>query len=1075
MEGIIKQSGLPGEFKFIFRSILQMNIIQFIISSLRKPVTIVVIVIAIFFFAVVSIRSMPIDIFPKLGTPTIYVAQTYGGLSAEQLEGFVTSYYEYHFLYVTGIKSVESKTIQGITLLKLNFYEGTDMGQATGEVVSMVNRARAFMPPGTVSPFVTRFDGGSVPVGQLVFSSSTRSLSEVQDLALFKVRPMFSTLPGVSAPPPFGGNQRTVLIKADLNKLRSYQVSPEELVTAVAQGNTITPAGNLRIGDKMLITPQNTVVDNIQDLGNIPLKAGSGPTVFVHDLAQVSNGADITTGYALINGKRSVYIPVTKRADASTWDVVQKVKAALPDMQAAIPADIKVSYEFDQSGYVINSLKSLMTEGILGALLTGLMVLLFLGDWRGSLIVVLTIPIALLTAIICLKLFGQTINIMTLGGLALAIGILVDEATVTIENIHHHQEKGEPKGRAILEACREIAFPKLLILLCILAVFFPAVFMSGIPKAMFLPLSLAVGLAMIASFLLSQSFVPVIANWLYKDHPAENAKEGARMAQFKKNYEKMLNGLSGIRDVFVPVYILLSIVLAVFIFSFIGKELFPRVDAGQFQVRVRLPEGTRLERTEQKTKQLLSIIDSLTGGNKISISSAFVGVQASSYPVNVIHLWTSGEHEGVLKVKFIQRAGINLNTFRETLRKAAAKSIPDMKLSFEPADLVDQVMSLGTGTPVQIRILGKSLGQDRAFGAKIMEQLKKLRYLRDITYDAPQNYPALKIEFDRVKLGQLGLTVDEASKSLIAATSSSRFSQPNYWLDKSTGTAYQVQVQVPEYIMNDPAQIDNIPLLSKDGKQVFIRDAASWTMGNIEGEYDRLNQKRYITITANLQDKALGSALNEIDKIIAGAGKLPEGMKIQQQGQAEVFTQTFDELQNGIIMAIAVIFLLLAANFQSFRLSLVILSIIPGIIAGSFLLLMITGKTLNIQSYMGGIMAIGVSVANAILFVTQAEKYRREKHQNPYLNGIKDRIRPILMTSFAMIAGMVPMALGLGEGGDQTAPLGIAVIGGLLFSMFSSLILLPLLYQSAIGNRPLKVISLDPDDPQSKYHLIEEN
>jgi len=416
-----------------------MNITQFLISSLRKPVTIVAAVISIFFFALVSIRSMPIDIFPKLGTPTIYVAQTYGGLSAEQLEGFVTSYYEYHFLYVTGIKSVESKTIQGITLLKLNFYEGTDMGQATGEVVSMVNRARAFMPPGTVSPFVTRFDGGSVPVGQLVFSSSTRSLSEVQDLALFKVRPMFSTLPGVSAPPPFGGNQRTVLVKADLNKLRSYQISPEELVTAIAQGNTITPAGNLRMGDKMLITPQNTVVDNIQDLGNIPLRTGSGPTVFVHDIAQVSNGADITTGYALINGKRSVYIPVTKRADASTWDVVQKVKAALPDMQAAIPSDIKVSYEFDQSGYVINSLKSLMIEGILGALLTGLMVLFFLGDWRGSLIVVLTIPIALLTAVICLKLFGQTINIMTLGGLALAIGILVDEATVTIENIHHHQ------------------------------------------------------------------------------------------------------------------------------------------------------------------------------------------------------------------------------------------------------------------------------------------------------------------------------------------------------------------------------------------------------------------------------------------------------------------------------------------------------------------------------------------------------------------------------------------------------------------------------------------------------------
>lgn len=1048
-----------------------MNIISIIYSSLRKPVTIVVAIIAIGFFAIASIRTMPVDIFPKLGTPTIYVAQTYGGLSAEQLEGFVTSYYEYHFLYVTGIKSVESKTIQGITLLKLNFYDGTDMGQATGEVVSMVNRARAFMPPGTVSPFVTRFDGGSVAVGQLVFSSSTKSLAEVQDLALFKVRPMFSTLPGVSAPPPFGGNQRTVLIKADPDKLRSYNVSPEDLVTAIAKGNTITPAGNLRIGDKMLITPQNTVVEDIKELGNIPLKTVSGPVVYVHDVAQVDNGADITTGYALINGKRSVYIPVTKRADASTWDVVQKVKAALPDMQSAIPADIKVSYEFDQSGYVINSLKSLMTEGILGALLTGLMVLLFLRDWRGSLIVVLTIPLALLSAVICLKLFGQTINIMTLGGLALAIGILVDEATVTIENIHHHQEKGELKGRAILEACKEIALPKLLILLCILAVFFPAFFMSGIPKAMFLPLSLSVGLAMIASFLLSQSFVPVIANWLFKDQLPDSAKEGKRMQRFKDSHERLIGRLSPIRSIFTSVYIVLSVLLAGLLFAGIGKELFPKVDAGQFQVRMRLSEGTRIERTETRMKQLLAMIDSLSGGNKIAISSAFLGVQASSYPVNVIHLWTSGPEEGVLKVKFIRDAGVHLDDFKEALRKEVAKQLPDVHISFEPADLVDQVMSQGTNTPVQIRVLGKSLGQDRVFAKKLMEQLKQLPYIRDLTYGAPQSYPAMKIEFDRVRLGQLGLTVDDASKSLIAATSSSRFSQPNYWLDKSSGTAYQVQVQVPEYVMNDPGKVDNIPLATNGGKPVYMRDVATWKMGTTEGEYDRLNQKRFITITANLQGKALGAAIKDIDKLIAGLGKPPEGMKIEQQGQAEVFLQTFNELQNGILIAIVVIFLLLAVNFQSFRLSFLILCIIPGIIAGSLLLLWLTGKTLNIQSYMGMIMAIGVAVANAILFITQAERYRAEKQTEPYLKGIKDRIRPILMTSLAMIAGMLPMALGIGEGGDQTSPLGMAVIGGLLFSMFSSLVLLPLLYQSAIGNKPIPVISLDPDDPAGKYHL----
>jgi len=1051
-----------------------MNIIQFLVGSLRKPVTIIVAVIAIVFFSVISIRTMPVDIFPKLGTPTIYVAQTYGGLSAEQLEGYITSYYEYHFLFVSGVKSVESKTIQGVTLLKLNFNEGTDMGQATGEVVAMVNRARAFMPPGTISPFVTRFDGGSVAVGQLVFSSTTRSLAEVSDLALFKVRPMFSTLPGVSAPPPFGGNQRTVLIKADPDKLRSYNVTPQELVTAIAKGNVITPSGNIRVGDQTLITPQNTVVDNIQELGDLPIKPGSGAAVYVHDVATVDNGADVTSGYALINGKRSIYIPVTKRADASTWDVVQKVKAALPNMQAAIPPDIKVSYEFDQSGYVINSIRSLTTEGILGALLTGLMVLLFLRDWRGSLIVVLTIPLALLSALICLKLFGQSINIMTLGGLALAVGILVDEATVTIENIHHHQETGEPKGRAILEACKEIALPKLLILLCILAVFFPAFFMSGIPKAMFLPLSLAVGLAMIASFLLSQSFVPVVANWLFKDQLNEKAKEGKKMRRFKDRHQRWLLKALPVSTLILCLYIVISLIAAGLLFNTLGKELFPKVDAGQFQMRIRLADGTRIERTETKTKQLLAIIDSLTGGNKIAITSAFVGNQPSTYPINAIHLWTSGPQEAILKVNFVKGSGIHLEDFKELLRKEIAEKIPGLTISFEPSDLVDQVMSQGTNTPVQVQILGKNLVQDRDFAKRILDELHKLPYLRDITYSAPQSYPAMKVEFDRIRLGQLGLTVADASKSLIAATASSRFTSPNYWLDKANATAYQVQVQVPEFIMNDPGKVDNVLLGSNGGKQVFMRDVATWKMGKIEGEYDRLNQKRFITLIANLHGKSLGQAIDDINKIINGLGKLPDGMKIQQPGQAEVFLQTFNELQTGILLAIVVIFLLLAVNFQSFRVSLIVVAIIPGILTGSFLLLWLTGKTLNIQSYMGCIMAIGVAVANAILFITQAEKYRKHQTKDPFLTGIRDRVRPILMTGLAMIAGMIPMAWGFGEGGDQTAPLGIAVIGGLLFGLLLSLLILPLIYHKLAGNRPIKQISLDPDDKESKYFTMTE-
>jgi multidrug efflux pump subunit AcrB len=1047
-----------------------MNLLQFLYGSLRKPITVLVAVLAIVFFSILSIRTMPVDIFPKLGTPAIYVAQTYGGLSPDQLEGFITSYYEYHFLYVTGIKSVESKTIQGITLLKLNFYEGTDMGQATGEVIAMVNRARAFMPPGTVSPFVTRFDGGSVAIGQLIFNSPDRSLSEIQDLALFKVRPMFSTLPGVSAPPPFGGNQKTILVKPDLNKLRTYQISPDELVTAIAQGNTITPSGNFRYKDKIYMTPENTVVEDIREFENIPLKTGSGTSVYVHDLATVSTGADITSGYALINGKRSVYIPVTKRADASTWDVVQKVKAALPDMQAAIPQDIHISYAFDQSIYVLNALESLTTEGILGALLTGFMVLLFLRDWRGAFIVVLTIPLAVLSALIFLKLLGQSINIMTLGGLALAIGILVDEATVTIENIHHFQEMNLPKGRAIIEACKEIAIPKFLILVSVLVVFLPAFFMSGIPKAMFLPLSLAVGLSMISSFLLSQSFVPVLANWFFKDGRIKS-KDNALLRTLITGQESWFSIFSGGSKILSWTFLLGSLILCILFFRIIGKELFPRGNSGQIQIRIRLPEGTRLERTEDQVKKVLYWVDSLTGKNKIEISSAFFGVQPSSYPVNVIHLWTSGSFEGVIKIKFKDQYSIPLEDLREKIRKRVDESGIPMKIVFEPADLVDQVMNQGTGTPIQIRILGKNLASERSLGKILIQKLSKLPYLRDLDFESPGPGPALKLDFDRVRLGQMGLNIEEASKSLVAATSSSRFTQPNYWLDRLTGTAYQVQVQVPEYIMNDPQQIENIPLKNSSGAPVFMRDVSTWKMGNIETEYDRLNQKRYISINANLHDIALGKALDDINALILGLGKLPEGTKLMEQGQSGLFEQTFSELGMGFLIALVGVFLLLSINFQSFRISFTILSILPGVMSGSFLLLILFNKTLNIQSYMGCITAIGVSLANSILYVNQAEKYRRQKLENGYLLGIKDRIRPILMTSLAMVAGMLPMSLGLGKGGDQTSPLGIAVIGGLIFSLLISLVFLPLLYRDFMGNKPAPSLSLDPDDPNSSYFL----
>src|SRR5579863_5136028 len=490
---------------------------RLVLAALGRPITIVVALISLALFAFLAVQRMPVDIFPKVGENAIYVAQPYGGMDPAQMEGYLTYYYEYHFLYITGINRVESKSIQGAALMKLIFHEGTDMASAMAETVGYVNRARAFMPPGTVPPFITRFDAGSVAVGQLVFSSANHTQGELQDYALNSVRPLFATLPGVSAPPPFGGNQRTIVITLDPDKLRQYQISPEEAISAVSKSTVVMPSGNMWTGKLERIARTNAALGgNLPDLLSTPIRPGAGTAIYLRDIGTIENGTDIVSAYAHVDGKRTVYIPVTKRADASTLAVIDAVKAAIPAFKKAVPDDVDVSLQFDQSPFVINSLRGLVVEGLLGAALTGLMVLIFLRDWRSALIVVMNIPFALFSAVILLWATGQTINIMTLGGLALAVGVLVDEATVEIENIHTQMLPGVSRARAVVEACSKTAVARLLSMFCILAVFVPSFFMIGVSRQLFVPLSLAVGFAMIASYLLSSSLVPVFSTWIMK-------------------------------------------------------------------------------------------------------------------------------------------------------------------------------------------------------------------------------------------------------------------------------------------------------------------------------------------------------------------------------------------------------------------------------------------------------------------------------------------------------------------------------------------------------------------------------
>lgn len=1038
-------------------------------AALRRPITVLIAVLGVVLVSVLAIHRMQVDIFPELNEPVIYVAQPYGGMSPAQMEGYLVYYYEYNFLYISGIQSVESKSIQSIGLLKLTFLPGTDMNQALSQTVAYSERARAYMPAGTVSPFILRFDAGSVPVGDLVLTSRSRDVGELDDLALNRVRPLFATLPGVSAPPPLGGSPRTIVIHVDPERLHSYRMSTDEVVKAVLAGNVVLPAGSVRTGSLNRITPVNSVVADIREFANLPVRTGAGPTVFIRDIGTVEDANDVTMGYALVNGRRAVYLPVTKHADASTLDVIREVKQSLPKIRELLPPDVSIELAFDQSGFVTNSLRSLIREGLLGAGLTGLMVLLFLKDWRSSAIIVLTIPFALLGAVTGLWLTGQTINIMTLGGLALAVGILVDEATVEIENIHSRLQEEPSVPRAVLNAAKMTLVPRLLAMVSILAVFVPSFLMTGVTRALFVPLSMAVGFAMIASFLLSSSLVPVLSIWFLRHHHTfVESTSRFSFSKFREKYgERLSHELKRSRSV-VLVYGAAIAILLVLLTPQLGREIFPRVSAGQLQFRMRAPAGTRIEVTERRALHVLETVKKTVGSENVAMTLGYVGTHPPGYPINSIYLWTSGPQEAVFQIGLKSGSKLRVRDVEESLRKEFTKQFPDLRFSFEPGDIVSQVMDLGSPTPVEVAISGLHLSEDRAYAERVEAELAKIPALRDLQFGQALDYPSVNVNIDRERAGQLGVNVNQIARSLATATASSRFVARNFWQDPRSGITYQVQVELPQAQISSAQDLAAIPLVQGGpADHPDLGDVAQVNYGNVAGEYDRHNMQRMLTLTANIEGKDLGHVSREIDAAIQRAGAPPRGVTVQVRGQIAPLRETLTSLAEGLGAAIVVIFLLLSANFQSPRLAAVVVSTAPAVIAGVAIALLVTGTTLNMESFMGAIMAIGVSVANSILLVTFAEQHRREGNDalSAALYGAQSRLRPILMTSIAMIVGMIPMALALGEGAEQTAPLGRAVIGGLIASTLATLFILPSVFSLAQRNASRASASLDPDDP----------
>ncbi len=974
-----------------------------IVFALRHPITMIMLVVALIGGGALALTRMRIDIFPPINESSIYVFTNYGGYDPFQMEGLLVSPFELWFQFVDGVRSMESRSIQQVAVVKLSFYPDTDMSKAMAQVVSVASRAQATQPDGTLPPLIMQMDAGNVPVGYLVFRTQTRSLGEIGDLAMYRVRPLLQTfVPGTVSTAPYGSSIRAITVSVDPDKLRSYNLTPQDVVSAVNQGNAISPSGNLYIQGAMPLVPNNAMVREPKNFGSIPVKPGRN--VYVRDVAAVADATDLNYGYALVDGRKSIYVPVIKKSTASTLQVVSDIKKAMPVFKSVLPEDVDVSFAFDESPTVVTAVKNVATEGLIGAALTGLMILVFLRDWRSVIVVVFNIPMALLGSLCGLWLTGNTINIMTLGGLALAIGILVDEATVEIENIHVQMGRTPSLSRAVLNGNHITAVPRLLALLCILSVFIPAFLMAEPVRSLFVPLALAVGFAMISSYLLSSTIVPVLSVWLLKHHGAPKTEnhethESSRVfatifrvfrglssfsfAGVQAAFGAAVGWLVGWRWLVVPAYLVICAALLWVLGTRLGTELFPQVDSGQFVIRFRAPPGSDFEITRQVWAKALQVIQEEAGAENVDVSMGFAGQVSPLYSVNNLILFMRGPDDGQMRVALREGSGIRLQPFRERLREALPRKVKpwladllqkqgltqesaqaqaeQVTFGFEPGDMVSEVMSFGSPAPIEVVVASPNLADTRAHAARIMAEMRKIPSLRDVSFQQELDYPSVPVEIDRERAGLSGVTAQQVANAVVVSSSSSRYVARNFWVDTKNGNSYQVQVEVPTAQMNSPGQLETVSLAEVNPElNLMIRDMARVGQGTMPGEIDRTSSQRYVSITANIEGGDLGRAARQVEQAIAAAGQPPRGVRVAMRGQVAPMNEMFRALAAGLALAVVVILVLLTAYFESPRLALASVSSVPGVLCGVVIMLLLTGTTLNIESFMGSIMCVGV-------------------------------------------------------------------------------------------------------------------
>jgi multidrug efflux pump subunit AcrB len=1039
-----------------------MGIVRF---ALRFPHTFYVLAALIVFLGVIAFRSMPADIFPEINIPVVTVIWSYTGLSTPEMEQRVTTYSQYSIsANVNGIKSMEAQTLNGLSVQKIYFQPDVNLDLAISQIVAGTNAIRALMPAGIQPPIVVQYNASSVPVLQLSLSSDNLSEQQLYDYGIYRVRQQLAPVPGVTLPTPAGGKYRQIMVDIDPGKLASRGLTPSDVVNAINAQNLTLPSGTAKMGDTQYTVRTNATPPTIADLNNIPIKVANGATIFVKDIGQVHDGWLVQQNVVRENGRRSVLLSIIKNGNASTLNVVNGVRAALKTLRAAAPAGLTIGELFDQSVFVTEAIDGVLREGAIAAGLTALMILLFLGSWRSTLVVMISIPLAILSSLVALFLLGHTLNTMTLGGLALAVGILVDDSTVTIENTHRLlTEERMPLPAATLHGAAGIAIPTLVSTLAISCVFTSVVFLDGPAKYLFTPLGLAVVFAMLASYGLSRTLTPITIGLLLRGeqhHGGAPRTVFGRISQsFERAFERMRTSYSEFlvvllrRRFIVPIASVLVLALGGVMFMMVGRDFFPIIDGGQIQLHVRAPAGTRIEATEQVFQAVEDKIREIIPESERERIVDNIGLPARAYNLAFADGSTIGVNDGVILVA-LKEGHAPTESYLRKLRPALHEAFPQVVFYFQAADIVTQILNFGLPAQIDVRTVGYDRANNLHVAKELQKRLAAIPGIVDAHLQQEMDGPAFYATIDRTRAVQLGLNAGSIATNLNVSLSSSEQVAPNFWTDPSSGIPYYLAVQTPEPKVNSVNELSNTPVSSAilaAGNLVIpglLGNVATFKRDSVPTNMNQTNIQPIYDVYASLQGRDLGGAANDIKKVIAEMQQqLKPGNTIQIVGQIQSMSDSFRNLGIGLLFAAVLVYMLMVLNYQNFGDPFVVILALPATFCGIMTMLYITGTTLNVPSLMGAIMAVGVASANSILLVTFAREQQlagRTAFQAALEAG-HTRIRPVLMTAAAMIVGMIPMAIG-NPGEEQNAALARAVIGGLLFATPTTLLVVPYLF-----------------------------